>query len=281
MIKRLWLFILSNTQFVVTALTAFFILRIRTSHSLYFGAGTLVAAFTGSSLLPPPLQHPTNSLNDPAKLLKKCIKQPRPTGAKKFEKTYGMPSTHSSSIAFFGVYLSLSSLLLPLHPRLTSLIPFYDQYVPVTHSATSLYDYHLTSRPLERIVRLLLASFFIFGSSSVCWSRVRLGHHTKAQVLAGAGLGGSIALVWLSIWLGIDGWSLILGKNLRNTLANLVGGEVVRRLPDLAFSGLKEQGEMLERVAEDAAFLALESWREGKWDGLEEFGRFLIAREEL
>ncbi|GAA5832475.1 hypothetical protein JCM5353_003250 [Sporobolomyces roseus] len=262
MIKRSWLFILSNTQFVVTGLTAFFILRIRTSHSLYFGAGTLVAAFT-------------------AKLLKKCIKQPRPTGAKKFEKTYGMPSTHSSSIAFFGVYLSLSSLLLPLHPRLTSLIPLYDQYVPFTHSTSSLYDYHLTSHPLERIVRLLLASFFIFGSSSVCWSRVRLGHHTKAQVLAGAGLGGTIAVVWLSIWLGIDGWSLILGKNLRNTVASLFAGEVVKRLPSLAFSGLKEIGETWERAAEDAAFLVVESWKDGKWDALKELRRFPIAGGEL
>jgi dolichyldiphosphatase len=50
MFRQAWLYVLQNTQFVVTTLTVYFILRIRTAHSLYFGAGTLVAAFSGSSL---------------------------------------------------------------------------------------------------------------------------------------------------------------------------------------------------------------------------------------
>lgn len=49
MIRRLWLGVLQNTQFVVTTLTVLAILRIRTAHSLYFGAGTLVAAFSGTN----------------------------------------------------------------------------------------------------------------------------------------------------------------------------------------------------------------------------------------
>lgn len=48
MIRSLWLYTLQNTQFVVTGLTAYFILRIRTAHSLWFGVGSLVAAFTGA-----------------------------------------------------------------------------------------------------------------------------------------------------------------------------------------------------------------------------------------
>ena len=47
--RALWLFLLANTQSIVTTLTALAILRIRTAHSLYFGAGTLVAAFSGWS----------------------------------------------------------------------------------------------------------------------------------------------------------------------------------------------------------------------------------------
>ncbi|GAA5844689.1 hypothetical protein JCM3766R1_005988 [Sporobolomyces carnicolor] len=238
MIKQLWLSTLQNTQSIVTTLTVFFVLRIRTVHAVYFGVGTLVAAFS-------------------AKVLKKFIKQPRPAGSKKYEKTYGMPSTHSSSISFFGVYLSLSSLLLPLHPRFTSLIPLYDRYVPPPSTiATSLYFHHLTSHPLERIVRLSLAAFFVFGSASVCWSRVRLGHHTKAQVFAGAGLGSSIAFVWLSIWLGVKGWSQLVGRD-------LVGTHLVKYVPDVILSGLREPGQVLERAGEDLVWLLLESSRDG------------------
>lgn len=49
MLRELWLFVLGNTQLVVTTLTFFAILRIRSAHALYFGAGTLVAAFSGES----------------------------------------------------------------------------------------------------------------------------------------------------------------------------------------------------------------------------------------
>ncbi|GAA5883267.1 hypothetical protein JCM16303_007337 [Sporobolomyces ruberrimus] len=242
MIKQIWLAALQNTQSIVTTLTVFFVLRIRTVHAAYFGVGTLVAAFS-------------------AKVLKKCIKQPRPAGSRKYEKTYGMPSTHSSSISFFGVYLSLSSLLLPLHPRFTSLIPFYDQNVPsLSPTTTPLYSHHLTSHPFERILRLSLASFFIFGSTSVCWSRVRLGHHTKAQVLAGASLGSTIAFVWLSIWLGIDGWSELIGTNLRR----LLPFTIKKALPELLLTGLRESGQVWERAGEDLVWLLVENLREGK-----------------
>lgn len=51
-VRALWLYTLQHTQFVVTGLTAYCILRIRTAHSLWFGAGSLVAAFSGTPPLP-------------------------------------------------------------------------------------------------------------------------------------------------------------------------------------------------------------------------------------
>lgn len=70
----LWL--LKHTQGIVTTATAIGILHLRTSHVIYFTAGTLATSFT-------------------AKGLKRVIKQPRPPGSK-VKKTSGMPSTHSS-----------------------------------------------------------------------------------------------------------------------------------------------------------------------------------------
>lgn len=86
-----------------------------------------------------------------------------------------------------------------------------------------------------------------------------MGHHTRAQVLAGAGLGSTIAFVWLSIWLGIDGWNQLLGMDLTQYLPNIIKGG----LPELALTGLKEPGQLWERVAEDLVWVLLESWRDG------------------
>ncbi|GJN89748.1 hypothetical protein Rhopal_002737-T1 [Rhodotorula paludigena] len=261
MLRRLWLAVLQNTQFVVTTLTAVLIIRIRTAHALYFGAGTLVAAFS-------------------AKLLKRCIRQPRPVGAKKYEKTYGMPSTHSASIAFFGTYLSLSSLLLPLHPRVTSLLPFWDRFAPLAdalgpNAAHQSFWRHFAGAWGQRATRFALAAFFIAGSASVCWSRVRLGHHTRAQVLAGAGLGSTIALAWMSLWLGVDGWGTLVGRDLRHALQGL--GSIGKAVPDALLHGVKEPALVWERAAEDATFVALEAWKERRWDALRGLKQFPLA----
>lgn len=202
-----------------------------------------------------------------AKGLKRCIRQPRPVGAKKYEKTYGMPSTHSSSIAFFGTYLSLSSLLLPLHPRVTALLPFWDRFAAATATAlgpgaaqSSFWTYFAGAWG-QRATRFGLAAFFLAGSASVCWSRVRLGHHTPAQVIAGASLGSAIALVWMSIWLGLDGWSTLLGRD-------LVGMASHAPIPQLLIDGVKVPALEFERAAEEAGSIALEAWRGGQWSKL-------------
>ncbi|GAA5896706.1 hypothetical protein JCM6882_005015 [Rhodosporidiobolus microsporus] len=260
MLRQAWLYVLQNTQFVVTSLTVYFILRIRTAHSLYFGAGTLVAAFS-------------------AKLLKRCIRQPRPVGAKKYQKTYGMPSTHSSSIAFFGTYLSLSSLLLPLHPRVTALLPFYDRFSTLASTLgpgaaqPSFWAKHFVGTAGQRATRVALAAFFLAGTASVCWSRVRLGHHTRAQVVVGAGLGSLVALGWMGLWLGADGLSTLSGRDLQRLVVEH-GGAVGRQAPEWVLSGVKEPAMVWERAAEDACWVLMEAWRERRWEGLMELRRF-------
>ena len=176
-----------------------------------------------------------------------------------------MPSTHSSSIAFFGVYLSISTLLLPLHPRVTSLLPFWDH---LAARAVAEGPTHLVSWG-QLGTRALLALFWVAGAASVCWSRVRLGHHTPAQVLAGAALGSSVAVVWLGLWLGgeqigivgMDGW------------------------PTWVMSGVKERGGVLERAGEAAASVLLDAWRAGDWTKLHELRSIPILssflRDEL
>lgn len=117
-----------------------------------------------------------------AKLLKRCIRQPRPELSLK--KTYGMPSTHSSSIAFFGVYLSLCIWNLRPHSR----------FLP------HLLSRHGDAGDFSPLIRLLLTSAVAFGAISVCWSRVKLTYHTPAQVVAGAGVGSILALVCYAVW---------------------------------------------------------------------------------
>ncbi|GAA5855690.1 hypothetical protein JCM8547_001646 [Rhodosporidiobolus lusitaniae] len=260
MIRQAWLFVLQNTQFVVTTLTFYFIIRIRTAHSLWFGAGTLVAAFS-------------------AKILKRFIRQPRPAGAKKYQKTYGMPSTHSSSIAFFGAYLSLSSLLLPLHPRVTALLPFYDRFSTLASTlgpgaAQHSFWRHFAGNAGQRMTRIGLATFFLLGATNVCWSRVRLGHHTKAQVVAGASLGSAVALGWMALWLGADGLSVLSGRDVeRILLTSKVGGAI----PSLLLTGVKAPAVVAERAAEDALLLLMETWGERRWEVVKELPALVVG----
>ena len=144
-----------------------------------------------------------------AKVLKRFIRQPRPELSVK--KTYGMPSTHSSSIAFFGVYLSLCIARLKPHPR----------FLP------NLLSRRGDSEDFAPLVRGILTAGVLYGAISVMWSRVRLTYHTSAQVVAGASVGGIIALACFWLW--------------QSTL--------VRYTPQL------------ERVVEDLMLVVLESWQ--------------------
>jgi len=110
-----------------------------------------------------------------AKTLKVIIRQPRPDSIpspptspeKRREKvTYGMPSTHSSSIIFFATYITLQ----------------------------------LFSSSLPQLAILFLSAAVIVTALSVVWSRVELGHHTRGQVIAGMVLGLLCGLGWDAWW---------------------------------------------------------------------------------
>lgn len=180
-----------------------------------------------------------------------------------------MPSTHSSSISFFGTYLSLSSLFLPLHPRVISLIPFYSFIAPLSPSAVEpSFWRNFLAHWGERATRMGMAVFFLAGTGSVCWSRVRLGHHTRAQVIAGISLGSAVAICWLVLWLGVTE---------TGSLSGIDTSTVSTRLPGWSLGGVKEQGAVWERAVEDAAFVAVEAWQQGRWEGLKTLRKFPVV----
>jgi dolichyldiphosphatase len=83
-----------------------------------------------------------------------------------------MPSTHSASIAHFGMSVLLASLYLPLHPS----VPGGD-----------------TARVVAPIFVLPLAG-------TIAVSRVWLGHHTWTQVAAGCAYGVGWAFLCFTLW---------------------------------------------------------------------------------
>ncbi|GAA96976.1 uncharacterized protein L969DRAFT_96866 [Mixia osmundae IAM 14324] len=191
-VRAAYLRVLRETQAITMTFCALGVLQLRNAHSCYLILGAIAAAWT-------------------AKLLKHCIRQPRPTGSGKV--TYGMPSTHSSSMAFIGVYLALCFMLLEIHPRARMIIP------GANHAAQQL---HGDKRALfGQSSRLLFAAVSLLLAVSVCWSRVRLDYHTKEQVLAGAALGTTVACLAFAAWLGTDTMQELTG---RHTVLGLQGG---------------------------------------------------------
>lgn len=97
------------------------------------------------------------------------IRQPRPPPEPESKpspvrpkQTYGMPSTHSTAIMFYFVYLW------PLAPMV---FPAWAE-------------------------KMALAGI----GGLTLWSRVELGYHTIAQVAAGTAVGGVGALGWSALW---------------------------------------------------------------------------------
>lgn len=99
------------------------------------------------------------------------IKQPRPPApAPEFgnapvrpKRTYGMPSTHSTALAFYFFYL---------WPRL----PLFTSH-----------------RWFERTILTVITGLTL-------WSRVELGYHTPQQVLGGVVVGAIFAVLWSWLW---------------------------------------------------------------------------------
>ncbi|KAJ3103864.1 hypothetical protein HDU97_009783 [Phlyctochytrium planicorne] len=147
---------------ITISLAALSILYTRSFTSVYCASGAVVCTLI-------------------AKVLKRVIKQSRPKTkhralnvsiAKKYviskvvseEKQYGMPSSHSAAITFFSSFIS-----------------------------GLIYESNLAS-PIK-ILSTIIVNIIAF---TVGWSRIFMGHHTWAQVLAGVALGSSFGLTWFS-----------------------------------------------------------------------------------
>ncbi|KAJ3856021.1 DnaJ domain-containing protein [Lentinula lateritia] len=151
-----WLNFLDKTNTSVTALTAGFILYTQSSGVAYFASGAVACMIA-------------------VKIVKKMIRQERPVmqrPGKKRKKTYGMPSTHSTTITYYATYILLSSLYLPIHYTLPQ---------------------HWTTRIVPPLIVLPWAAL-------IALSRIWLGHHTLAQVSVGCSFGFGFAWLWFYLW---------------------------------------------------------------------------------
>ena len=172
--------LISQTNAIVTSLTACFILYTRSAGAAYFAAGAVFCSLT-------------------VKVLKRCVRQPRPVvvnGRRK--KTYGcvhsslrfqslqithrmgrghgrMPSTHSAVITYFATYITLACAYLPIHPSLPA------------------------SPALSRVLPVLIA---VPLATTIAVSRTWLGHHTWPQVTVGCAYGLLFAPIWFRLWTG-------------------------------------------------------------------------------
>ncbi|KAJ7109360.1 hypothetical protein C8R44DRAFT_884405 [Mycena epipterygia] len=147
-----WLSFLDRTNLTVTALTASAILLTRSAGVAYFGAGALMCSLS-------------------VKVLKRGIRQPRPALRNK-KKTYGMPSTHSATIAYYATFVGLACVYLPLHPSL----------------------------PAGAMARVLVPIVVLPWATLIALSRLWLGYHTWPQVAVGCAYGVVFAGVWFLVW---------------------------------------------------------------------------------
>ncbi|KAG1741599.1 hypothetical protein EDB19DRAFT_1895041 [Suillus lakei] len=146
----LWLKFLGETSKVVTVLTAVALLYTRSAGVAFFVTGALLC----SKL---------------AKIIKKAIRQERPSQCSERKVSYGMPSSHASTCTFFAVYITFACLELPIHPT----FPRFAVFAPVV---------------------------VLPWTCMIAMSRVRLGHHTWPQIAAGTLLGVCCASFWFKLW---------------------------------------------------------------------------------
>lgn len=83
-----------------------------------------------------------------------------------------MPSTHSATITFFGTYIPLACIWLPIHPSL----------------------------PQSRFTWLVPPLIVVPWASLIAVSRIWLGHHTWQQVAVGCSYGFAFAWLWFTMW---------------------------------------------------------------------------------
>lgn len=102
-----------------------------------------------------------------------------------------MPSTHSATITFFAAYILLAATYLPVHHSL----------------------------PLNSASRVVPVLITFPWAVMIMMSRVWLGHHTWAQVLAGSAYGVVFASVWYALWTGgLDEYGKVVEKEFANRI---------------------------------------------------------------
>lgn len=107
-------------------------------------------------------------------VLKHLIKELRPCKDREILLTeYGMPSSHSQFMWFFAMYLAFF-VLIRLH-----------------HGSSSI--------SLESLWKYLVTIGGFLAASLVSYSRIYLQYHTSLQVIYGAILGISLAILWFAI----------------------------------------------------------------------------------
>ncbi|EJU00026.1 hypothetical protein DACRYDRAFT_117624 [Dacryopinax primogenitus] len=203
-VKSPWYLLpLSKANILVSTGTFLYVILTRSFHAAYFGIGTLLCSLSGTPPPPPALSLPVtaNPHYALAKALKRLLRHPRPPGSPR-PLTYGMPSTHTSAMAFQSLYLTLSSLFLSF--TALSFLP-----LPLLPTPAS---------PPEWL-RLALPGLYVPYALAVAASRITMGHHTLPQVLGGALWGVVFAAGWWALW----PWAKELGEKVLPWL----GGRVV------------------------------------------------------
>ncbi|WVF66359.1 hypothetical protein IAT40_001099 [Kwoniella sp. CBS 6097] len=160
------LYILDETHITVTLSTALAILWTRDAHVAWFALGALNSSLS-------------------AKVLKELIRSPRPPPPDPSSKpsrvrpkrTYGMPSTHSTALTFYFIYL-----------------------LPFALSSASQHSIGGTATGLPSPLSLAAGGGLIAYWSAGLWSRKELGYHTWEQIFGGAAYGTLLALGWKAAW---------------------------------------------------------------------------------
>ena len=182
-------FYMKEINFILNALTTCLILYTRSAGAVYFAIGAVFCALT-------------------VKRVKGIIRQPRPVPkinipGRKTKASYGcveakallirsgvitdheyiithsMPSTHAATTSYYAASIILGCLYLPIHPTL----------------------------PSGLSVRILPPLIAFPCAVTIVMSRLWLGHHTTAQIVAGISYGVAFASVWFALWTrGLNSW---------------------------------------------------------------------------
>lgn len=166
-------------------------------------------------------------------VLKRLIKEERPSRIHRTGKGYGMPSSHAQFVAFWAVAMAL--FLLVRHtpswtdhgygPRSAAAADGQGnrQAGPRSSASSSRrasswgQDWVMVEtyahRPWSYPERAAAAVFVLGAAALVAWSRVYLGYHTVNQVLVGCLAGAACAVAWYAATsaarkLGLLAWAL-------------------------------------------------------------------------